>query len=230
MVISKNNPQPECNHDCITTIRRSATIVTGLDESLRVQKGERAITSLFNVLHRRAGRLISEKTTRRRLNPLLREFVCNLVMYFKDAGELDDFTLTNIITALSLADNYGEVSYGKIDYSTLIRRPNPAHADTDNYFVIGREGRAGDPGCPMKAMETLSEELSQIPREKLEVFFGFYNARRSNPDRDAPKVRVEDFHKLVPREIRADSELEEAFTDVCLSDGAWELYQRKIAV
>jgi hypothetical protein len=47
--------------------------------------------------------------------------------------------------------------------------------------------------------------------------------------RGAPKIRVEDFSELVPLEIRSDPVLEEAFTDVCLSDGAWELYQRRVA-
>jgi hypothetical protein len=229
MVITDKIQQPECNQSCIATIKQTATIVTGLDEALRIHKGDRAILTLFNVLHRRAGRLAADTATRRRLNPLLRKFVCNLVMYFKDAGELDDFTLTNIITALSLADNYGAASHGIMDYSTLIRRPNPAHPDSENYFVVGREGRLDDPGCPMKRLEARPSEMSQIPREQLDVFFGFYHARQLDPARSAPKIHVEDFCDLVPREIRTDPVLEEAFTDVCLSDGAWELYQRNIA-
>ncbi|UCE65845.1 MAG: hypothetical protein JSU85_13445 [Candidatus Zixiibacteriota bacterium] len=229
MVITDKIQQPECNQNCVATIKQTATIVTGFDEGLRVHKGDQAIIKLFNVLHKRARRLVADKATRRRLNPLLRKFVCNLVMYFKDAGELDDFTLTNITTALSLADSHGEAMHGTIDYSTLIRRPNPAHPDSDNYFVVGREGRLDDPGCPIKQLEARPTEMLQIPQEQLGVFFGFYHARQQDPERGAPKIPVEDFGDLVPREIRTDPVLEEAFTDVCLSDGAWELYQRKIA-
>jgi hypothetical protein len=229
MVISEKTPQPECDQNCISTIKRSATIVTGLDESLSAYTDDRAILSLFSVLHKRAGRLVRDKMTRRRLNPLLRKFVCNLVKYFNDMGELDDFTLTNIITALSLADNHSKASHGIMDHSTLIRRPNPAHPDSDEYFVIGREGRVDDPSCPMKQLDANPTEISQIPREQLAVFFGFYHARQRDPKRGAPRIRVDDFRDLVPREIRTDDELEEAFTEVCLSDGAWELYQRKIA-
>jgi hypothetical protein len=221
--------QPECDASCITVIKRNATIVTGLDDSLRVRTGDRAILTLFKVLHRRAIRLVPDTTTRRRLNPLLREFVCNLVMYFKDAGELDDYTLTNVITALSLADSHGEAAHGATDYSTLIRRPNPSRPDSDDYFVVGREGRADDPACPLKRLEASDAEMAQIPREELSVYFGFYHARRLAPSRGAPRIPVEDFRDLVPREILTVPALEEAFTDVCLSDGAWELYHRKIA-
>jgi hypothetical protein len=150
-------------------------------------------------------------------------------MYFRDSGQLDDFTLTNIVTALSLSDSHGEVSYGTTDYSTLIRRPNPTHPDSDDYFVVGREGRVDDPACPMKQLEAHPEAISQIPREQLSVFFGFFHARQSDSSRGAPKIRVEDFRDLLPLDIRTDPVLEEAFTEVCLSDGAWELYQWKIA-
>ena len=81
----------------------------------------------------------------------------------------------------------------------------------------------------MKRLAAHPSEMSQVPREQLDVFFGFYHARHLDPSRSAPKIRIEDFAGLVPREIREDSVLEEAFTDVCLSDGAWELYQRKVA-
>lgn len=221
--------QPQCDQNCMATMMRTATIVTGLDESLKVQTGERAILTLFKVLHRRARRLVPDMSTRRRLNPLLRKFVCNLVMYFNNSGELDDFMLTNIITALSLADCHGKASHGTIDYCTFIRRPNPVHSDSDDYFVVGREGKLDDPECPIKQLEAYSEENSQIPREQLSMFFGFYYARRQDQSRGAPRIRLEDFGKLVPRQIRTDPVLEEAFTDVCLSDGAWELYQRKVA-
>jgi hypothetical protein len=150
-------------------------------------------------------------------------------MYFKNAGELDDYVLTNIITALSLADRHSEASHGTVDFSTLIRRPNPTQPDSEDYFVVGREGRVDDPACPMRRLATQPSEVSRVPREQLEVFFGFYHARRPDPERGAPRIRVEDFRDLVPPEIRADSALEEAFTDVCLSDGAWELYRRKVA-
>ncbi len=150
-------------------------------------------------------------------------------MYFRDSGELDNFTLTNIITALSLADSYTEAPQGASDYSTLIRRPNPSQPDSDDYFVIGREGRIDDPACPMKQLEANPEKIRQVPIEQLSVFFGFYHARQMDPSRGAPKICVEDFRNLVPVEIRMDPVLEDAFTEVCLSDGAWELYQRKIA-
>lgn len=229
MTFTNNVPQIDCDQSCIATIKQSATIVTGLDESLNAHTDDRTILSLFKVLHRRAVRLIRNKTTRRRLNPLLRKFVCNLVMHFRDSGELDDFTLTNIITALSLADSYIEAPHGTMDYSTLIRRPNPAQPDSDDYFVIGREGRIDDPACPMKQLEANPDAISQVSKEQLSVFFGFYHARRPNPKRGAPKIHIEEFRNLVPLEIRMDPVLEDAFTEVCLSDGAWELYQRKIA-
>jgi hypothetical protein len=160
----------------------------------------------------------------------LRKFVCNLVMYFKDEGKLDDYMLTNIITALSLADSHGNAPQGAVDYSTLIRRPNPTRPDSDDYFVVGREGRADDPACPVKQLKANPTEMSKVPREQLSVIFGFYYARRPDPARGAPKISFRDFRGLVPHEIWTDALLEEAFTDVCLSDGAWELYQRKIAV
>jgi len=150
-------------------------------------------------------------------------------MYFKNAGEIDDFNLTNIVTALSLADRHSEAFHGSVDHSTLIRRPNPTQPDADDYFVVGREGRINDPACPMKRLAAHPSEMSQAPREQLDVFFGFFHARQADPKRDAPKIRVEDFGTLVPHEIREDPVMEEAFTDVCLSDGAWELYQRTIA-
>lgn len=221
--------QIDCDQDCIAAIKKNATIVTGLDDLYRYQTGDRTILSLFKVLHRRAVRLVPDRTTRHRLNPLLRKFVCNLVMHFRNSGELDDYTLTNITTALSLADSHGEAAHGSMDYSTLIRRPNPAHPDYDRYFVIGREGRIDDPECPIRKLMTNPKAISQVPREQLSVFFGFYHARQTDPSRGAPRIRVEDFRALVPPEIRSDPLLEEAFTDVCLSDGAWELYQRKIA-
>jgi hypothetical protein len=229
VVITHESCQPDCDQSCIDTISRSAEVVTGMDDSLKVRTGEREIVTLFNVLHRRAGRLVLDRDVRRRLHPLLRKFVCNLVMYFKNAGELDDFNFTNIVTALSLADHHSEAPYGPVDYSTLIRRPNPIHPDSDEYFVVGREGRIDDPECPIKRLAAHPSELAQIPRELLGVFFGFYHARRSEPARGAPKIHVRDFRDLVPREIRIDPALEEAFTDVCLSDGAWDLYYRKVA-
>ena len=229
MTYTSTLPQAECSRGCIAAISQPATIVTGLDESLQVHTGDRPIAVLFNVLHRRAGRLVRDRDIRRKLHPLLRKFVCNLVMYFKDAGELDDFTLTNIVTALSLADSHAAGSPDMIEYSTLIRRPNPTHPDSDNYFVVGREGRAGDAACPLRLLDERPDEILKVPREQLKVLYGFYHSRRPDPQRSAPRIRVEDFRDLVPREIRADPALEEAFTDVCLSDGAWELYQRRIA-
>jgi hypothetical protein len=222
-------PQLDCDQSCIATIKRTTTILTGLDESRRIQTGQRAILQLFIVLHRRARRLVPDRMTRLRLNPLLRKFICNLVTYFNDTGELDDFTLTNIVTALSLADSHGEEEHGTTDYSTLIRRPNPVHPDSDDYFIVGREGRIDDPSCPIRRLDANPAEMWQIPREQLSVFYGFYHARRSDPERGAPRIRVEDFRDLIPHEIGIDPLLEEAFTDVCFSDGAWELYHRKVA-
>jgi hypothetical protein len=150
-------------------------------------------------------------------------------MYFKQAGEIDDFNLTNIVTALALADRHSAAVHGTVDHSTLIRRPNPVQPDANDYFVVGREGRASDPACPIKHLAAHPSEIPQIPREQLDVFFGFYYARRSDPARGAPRIHVRDFGALVPREIRIDPVLEEAFVDVCLSDGAWDLYYREVA-
>jgi hypothetical protein len=229
VVITCKTSQSDCDQDCIDTISRSTEVVTGVDGSLRARTGELAIASLFNVLHRRAIRLVPDRRVRTRLHPLLRKFVCNLVMYFKNTGELDGFTLTNIVTALSLADRHAEASHGPVDYSTLIRRPNPLDPDSDNYFVVGREGKIDGPECPIKRLAAHPSEISQVPREQLEVFFGFYHARRSEPERGAPRIHVRDFRELVPPAIRIDPVLEEAFTDVCLSDGAWDLYYRNVA-
>lgn len=223
------NPPMKCDQSCMATIKKTATIVTGLDEAFQYQTGDRTLLSLFKVLHQRACRLVHDKNIRRRLNPILRTFVCNLIMHFRDSGELDDFTLTNLITALSLSDTYDKTPYGTVDYSTLIRRPNPTQPDSDNFFIVGREGRINDPACPMKQLEANPRTISQVPREQLSVFIGFFHARQMDPSRGAPKIGVEDFRDLVPSEIKADPNLEEAFTDVCFSDGAWELYQRKVA-
>jgi hypothetical protein len=211
------------------TISKPAEVVTGVNDSFQMRTGERAIASLFSVLHRRTVRLVPDRKLRQRLHPLLRKFVCNLVMYFENAGELDDFNFTNIVTALYLADRHSEAAHGTVDHSTLIRRPNPTQPDADDYFVVGREGRVDDPVCPMKRLAAHPSEMSLVPKEQLDVFFGFFHARQAAPLRGAPRIRVEDFGALVPREIRKDPILEEAFTDVCLSDGAWELYRRKVA-
>jgi len=219
----------DCDQSCIDAISQPTEVVTGVDDSLQAQTEERTIAALINVLHRRAGRLVPDRMVRRRLHPLLMRFVCNLVMYFKNAGELDNFALTNIVTALSLSDHHSEASHGSVDYSTLVRRPNPLHPDSDDYFVVGREGRIDDAECPIKRLAAHPSEVSKIPREQLEVFFGFYHARRSEPGRSAPRIHVRDFRELVPPEIRINPALEEAFADVCLSDGAWDLYYRKVA-
>lgn len=228
MVITHKVPQPDCDQRCIATISQSTEIVTAVDDSFQIQTRKRAISNLFSVLHRRAGRLVTDRQVRRRLHPLLIKFVCNVVMYFKNADMLEDFNLANIITALSLADHHRDALHGTVDFSTLIRRPNPAQPDADDYFVVGREGRINDPACPMRHLNAHPSEMSRMPREQLDVFLGFYYARQLNPYRSAPKIRVEDFADVVPREIRENSVLGEAFTDVCLSDGAWELYQRKV--
>lgn len=229
MVITQKACQPDCDESCIDTISQPIEIVTSVDDSFQAETGERTIASLFSVLHRRAYRLVPDREIRQRLHPLLRKFVCNLVMYFKSAGELDDFNLVNIVTALSVADRHSEAAPGVVDHSTLIRRPNPTQPEADDYFVVGRAGKVDDPACPLKRLAAHPTELSRVPREQRDVFFGFFHARQADPKRDAPRIRVEEFRSLIPREIRDNALLEEAFTDVCFSDGAWELYQRKVA-
>ena len=61
------------------------------------------------------------------------------------------------------------------------------------------------------------------------MFHAFHYARSRDTARDAPRIPVEAFRRLIPAEITGGSALEQAFLDVCFSDGAWELYQLKLA-
>lgn len=212
-----------------TLSERSLLIVTAVGEGGKPVLGERTIDKLLEVLCRRANRLVEERDTRERLRPAFREFVNNIVEYFDDSGELDEYVMTNIMTALATSDNHGPSCHGVEDYSTLIRRPNPTDPDTDRYFVIGREGRINDPSCPLEELEKNSERLAGIPPAQLHMFRAFHYARSKDVTRGAPRIPVEDLRALVPKEIKNDPVLEEAFLDVCFSDGAWELYQLKLA-
>lgn len=207
----------------------TTTIVTDLKEDRTPLLEERTVDKLLEVLCRRANRLVEDRETCERLRPALEKFVHNVVEYFNASGDLDEYTLTNIMTALVTADNHGPGNHGVEDYSTFIRRLNPTDPDTDRFFVVGREGSISDPGCPMKQLENNSEELARIPRAQLHMFQAFYYARSKDVTRGAPRIPVEDFEDLVPEEIKNDPVLEEAFLDVALSDGAWELYQLKLA-
>ena len=57
------------------------------------------------------------------------------------------------------------------------------------------------------------------------MFRAFHLSRSMDTARAAPRIPVDDFLCLVPGEVKGDPVLEEAFMDVCFSDGAWELYQ-----
>jgi hypothetical protein len=204
-------------------------IVTGLNDDRTPLLEERTTDKLLEVLCRRANRLVDDRETCERLRPAFREFVYNVIGYFEHTGELDDYTLANIKTALVTADNHGPSNHGVEDYSTFIRRLNPTDPETDRYFVVGREGNISDPGCPMKQLENNNEMLANIPTAQLHMFQAFYYARSQDVTRGAPRIPVEDFEVLVPEEIKSDPVLEEAFLDVVFSDGAWELYQLKLA-
>ncbi len=160
-----------------------------------------------------------------RLKPLLGRFVCKVVSHFAATGRLDRYVHANILTALLTADNHGQARHGVEDYSTFVRRPNPTHVDADRYFIIGRSGTLSDTDCPLNALGQAKTELLGIPRAKLHMFYAFHHARSRDVERGAPKIPVDQFLELIPEEIRTDAALEEAFLDVCLSDGAWELYQ-----
>jgi hypothetical protein len=212
-----------------TPSERSLLIVTAVGEDGKPVLEERTIDNLLEVLCRRANRLVEDRETCERLRPAFREFVYNIVEYFDDCGELDEYVMTNIMTALATSDNHGPSYHGVEDYSTLVRRPNPTDPDTDRYFVIGREGRIDDPGCPLEQMEKNSGWLAGVPSAQQHMFRAFHYARSKDATRGAPRIPVEDLRDLVPKEIKNDPVLEEAFLDVCFSDGAWELYQLKLA-
>ena len=63
----------------------------------------------------------------------------------------------------------------------------------------------------------------------MHMFRTYHHARSKDVTRNVPKIPVQDFSNLVPDEIMNDPVLEEAFLDVCFSDGAWDLYQLKLA-
>ncbi len=188
----------------------------------------RTIDRLLGVLFRRANRLVTDAKMCEKLKPLLREFVFNIIEYFDDTGDLDEYVMTNIMTALATSDSHGPGPHGVEDYSTFIRRLNPTDVDSDSYFIIGRAGRITDPGCPLKALEN-KQWRSRIPYQQLVMFHAFRYARSKDQARDAPRIPVWDLRRLIPEAINADSILEEAFVDVVFSDGAWELYQLRLA-
>jgi hypothetical protein len=210
-------------------MRRRLRIVTGLDDERKALVEESSIERLILTLRRRVDRLITGRETAERLKPLLREFVHYIVEYFNESGAMDEYVMTNVMTALATADAHGEGPHGIEDFSTFIRRLNPTHPDTDGFFVIGRAGRISDPECPLGELEADVDTLSEIPPAQLHMFYAYHHARSLDATRDAPRIPADEFKRLVPGAILRDPVLEEAFLDVCLSDGAWELYQLKLA-
>jgi hypothetical protein len=210
-------------------MRGRLRIVTGLDDDRRGFLEESSIDRLILTLCSRADRLITARETAEQLKPLLGEFTYNIVGYFNESGEMDEYVMTNIMTALATADAHGEGPDGIEEFSTFIRRLNPTDPDTDRFFVVGRAGRISDPECPLGELEAETDTLSEVPLRQLHMFYAYHHARSLDTTRDAPRIPAEDFSRLVPDEIRRDPMLEEAFLDVCLSDGAWELYQLKLA-
>jgi len=210
-------------------MRRRLRIVTGLDDDRRAFVEESSIDSLILTLCGRADRLVTGRETAERLKPLLGEFTYNIVEYFIESGEMDEYVMTNVMTALATADAHVEGPHGIEDLSTFIRRLNPTDPETDRFFVIGRAGRISDPECPLGELEADVDTLSEIPRAQLHMFYAYHHARSLDATRGAPRIPANEFWRLVPDAIRRDPVLEDAFLDVCLSDGAWELYQLKLA-
>lgn len=208
---------------------RKLRIVSRLDEERQPLLEERSVDELLGVLRRRAHRMVEDPGLCERLFPVIREFVCNIVEYYAAAGELDEYLLTNILTALATADAHGSGPDGPVDFSTFIRRPTPTAPDTYECFVIGRDGRADDAGCPLGHGAGRAVAMSEIPAPQLHMYLAFYHARTKDSARGAPKLPTEDMRRLIPDEIGTDPDLEAAFLDVCFSDGAWELYQLKLA-
>lgn len=212
-----------------TLFNKRLRIVTGLTEDGLAIHGERTVDKLLEVLSRRADRLVDDRDTRERLRPALRAFVYNVVEYFAECGELDEYVMTNIMTALATSDSHGPSAQGVEDYSTFIRRPNPIDPDTFKHFVVGRDGRIDDPGCPLNHVGRRSGALANIPAAQLLVFRAFHFARSKDATRGAPRIPVEVLRDLVPVAVRSSPVLEDALLDVCFSDGAWELYQLRLA-
>jgi hypothetical protein len=204
-------------------------IVTGLADDRQAVLNEVTIDQLLTVLFRRANRLVDDARVGDRLRPVLRDFVHNVITYFNDSGQLDEYVMTNIMTALVTADSHGPSDHGVEDYSTFIRSLNPTDPDAGRYFLIGRAGSVNDPACPLNEMAQDSGWLSRTPAAQLHMFHAFHYARSRDTSRGAPRIPVEDLRLLVPSEITGDSELEEAFLDVCFSDGAWQLYHLRLA-
>jgi len=210
---------------CDAACAQKVHVVTGVDDAGSPTLREETIDALLHVLWRRTDRLIDDSHIAKRLKQLLGQFVCNVVSHFARNGELDRYVYANILAALVTADNHGRARHGVEDYSTFVRRPNPTQVDADRYFIIGRSGKVSDTDCPLNAIGQAKSELLGMPRAKLHMFYAFHHARSRDVERGAPKIPVDQFVELIPEEIRADVALEEAFLDVCLSDGAWELYQ-----
>jgi hypothetical protein len=204
-------------------------VVTGLDDGRRAVLEESSIDELLLTLCIRTHRLIGEQETCEKLKPTFREFIYNIVGYFHDSGEMDEYVMTNIMTALVTADTHGEGPHGVEDYSTFIRRLNPTDPDTERFFVVGRAGSISEPGCPLREFEGDIDTLFELPSAKLHMFYAFHHARSMDVTRGAPRIPVDEFWRLVPDAIKCDPVLEEVFLDVCFSDGAWELYQLKLA-
>ena len=212
-----------------TLLEQRLQVVTGLDDDRRAVLEESSIDELLLTLCTRTKRLIDNQETCKKLKPGFREFIYNIVGYFHDSGEMDEYVMTNIMTALATADTHGEGPHGIEDYSTFIRRLNPTDPDTDRFFVVGRAGSVDDPECPLSELEQDVETLREIPPAKLHMVYAFHHARSKDVTRGAPRILVDDFWSLVPDAIKCDSVLEEVSLDVCFSEGAWELYQLKVA-
>jgi len=204
-------------------------IVTGLNEDRSPKFEKRTLDALLDVLYRRANRLVRDRQVYEHLRRGLKEFVYSIVDYFAHDGQLDDYVMTNILTALVTADSHGPSTHGVEDYSTFVRRLNPTDPESYDFFVIGREGRVDDSGCPLSTDQRSTGELTGIPPAQLHVFWAYFYARSRNVSRGAPRIPVDDLNQLVPAWLRSDPRIEEAFLDVCFSDGAWELYQLKLA-
>lgn len=209
-------------------LEQKLQIITGIGDNGEPLLEERTIDKLLDVLYLRANRLIKHHETCEKLRPALRKFVSNIVEHFIESGEIDDYVMTNIMTALATADSHGFSEHGIEDYSTLIRRLNPSDVNSDRYFLIGRAGSINDQKCPLEDIEKNSDYLSKMSKAELHMFHAFHYARSKDVSRSAPRIPVADFMRLVSREIYSDPILEGAFLDVAFSDGAWELYQRKL--
>jgi len=227
-LISSMSADEESKLDMKRPLEQKLQVVTGIGDRGEVLLEERTIDKLLDVLYLRADRLINHHETCERLKPALRRFVSRIVEFFTETGEMDDYILANIMTALATADCHGLSDHGVEDYSTFIRRLNPSDVNSDRYFLVGRAGSIHDQTCPLEEMEKNSDYLLKTPKAKLHMFHAFHHARSKDVSRGAPRIPIDDFMPLVPEEIYSDPILEEAFLDVAFSDGAWELYQRKL--